>query len=94
LPNNAAPPIDTGTVCQESTRAELDRLRATDTPEGQSAMALAAAIDSGRSLMALPAMTDALARRLDELRERIPKAKDTTDEFAARREARRRAAGF
>lgn len=94
MPNQAAPPIDTGSSCVAATRAELQRLGAADGVEGQAALALAAAIDSGRSLMAAPAMVKELRATLDVLRDRIPKAEDTTDEFAARRAARRKAAGF
>lgn len=65
-----------------------------DTPEGQDALALAAAIDSGRSLMALPAMVKEKRATLDALRDRAPKVKDSTDDFTARREERRKAAGF
>lgn len=94
MPGQAQPPIDTGSACQVRTVAELEQLGALETPEGQAAVALAAAIDSGRSLMAIPAMVTVLRATLDALRERKPKAKDTTDEFSARRKARRDAAGF
>jgi hypothetical protein len=66
-------------------------LGALSTPEGQAAVALAAAIDSGRALMAAPAMVKELRATLDELRERAPKVKDSVDEFSARRAARRAA---
>jgi hypothetical protein len=73
---------------------ELERLGASATPEGQACLALAAAVDSGRALMAAPAMVKELRATLDAIRERTPKAKDTTDEFTARRQERRDAAGF
>lgn len=94
MARQAQPPIENGASCVASTRAELGRLSALESPEGQACLALAAAVDSGRSLMALPAMVTALRAALDALRERQPKAEDTTDEFTARRAARRAAAGF
>jgi hypothetical protein len=45
-------------------------------------------------LMAAPAMVTVLRSTLEELRSRTPTARDTTDEFSARRKARREAAGF
>jgi hypothetical protein len=80
--------------CKAATLAELTKVDALGSPEGQACLALAAAIDSGRSLMALPAMVTSLRATLTALRERNPRAKDTTDEFTARRAARREAAGF
>lgn len=94
MPNQAQPPIDTESDCRTATRQALTDLGVLEEPEGQAALALAAAIDSGRALMAAPAMVTVLAATLERLRERTPKSKDATDEFAARREARRRAAGF
>lgn len=94
MPRPSQEPVDTGTHAQASTRAELERLGMLASPEGQGALALAAALDSGRSLMAAPAMLKELRATLDALRERTPKAKDVTDEFTARRAARREAAGF
>jgi len=74
--------------CRESTQAELTTMNATDTPEGQAALALAAAIDSGRSLMAAPAMVKELRSTLQALRERTPKAEDGVDDFTKRRRER------
>jgi hypothetical protein len=74
--------------CFDATEAELQKLGARDTVEGQSALALAAAIDSGRALMAAPSMVKELRATLEVLRERTPKAKDTVDDFSARRAAR------
>jgi hypothetical protein len=79
--------------CQDATRAELEALRAVETVEGQSALALAAAVDSGRSLMAAPAMVKELRATMQAIRERTPKAEDSVDEFSAKRAARRAAAG-
>lgn len=94
MPRPSQDPLEVGTHVQASTRAELERLGMLDSPEGQGALAMAAALDSGRSLMAAPAMLTALRAAMDALRERTPKAKDRTDEFTARRAARRAAAGF
>jgi len=80
--------------CRAATLAELETLGTVGTPEGQSALALAAAIDSGRSLMAAPAMVKELRATLQALRERTPRVEDSVDVFAARRAARRAAAGF
>jgi hypothetical protein len=44
--------------------------------------------------MAVPAMVKELRATLDALREITPKAEDGVDEFTARREARRSAAGM
>ena len=88
------PPIDVDSSCRASTQAELEALGAVNTVEGQSALALAAAVDSGRSLMAAPAMVKELRATMDALRERTPKAKDSVDDFSARRAARRAAAGL
>lgn len=79
--------------CRESTQTELVSMSAVDTVEGQSALALAAAIDSGRSLMAAPAMVKELRSTMQALRERTPKAKDSVDDFTARRAARLAAQG-
>jgi hypothetical protein len=79
--------------CYDATQAELTKLNALDSVEGQSALALAAAIDSGRALMAAPSMVKELRSTLDVLRERTPKAKDTVDDFSARRAARLAAQG-
>ena len=79
--------------CRESTQAELADLNAVETPEGQAALALASAIDSGRSLMAAPAMVKELRATLQALRDRTPKAKDSVDDFTARRAARLAAQG-
>jgi hypothetical protein len=76
-----------------ATEAELQQLNALDTVEGQCALSLARAIDSGRALMAAPSMVKELRATLDVLRERTPKAKDTVDDFSARRAARRAAQG-
>lgn len=48
----------------------MRQLHAVGTPEGEAAVALASAIDSGKSLMALPAMVKELRAVLDVLRER------------------------
>jgi hypothetical protein len=74
--------------CRESTLAELEALNAVDTAEGQAALALAAAVDSGRSLMAAPAMVRELRSTLQSLRERSPKAEDGVDDFSKRRRER------
>lgn len=94
MPRSAQPPVDTDSTCRAATLAELQSMGAVGTPEGQSALALAAAIDSGRSLMAAPAMVKELRATLQSLRERTPKAKDSVDDFTARRAARRAAAGL
>lgn len=94
MPRQALPPLSTNSSCESSTRSELERLNASDTPEGQAALALAAAVDSGRSLMAAPAMVKELRATLDALREQSPKVKDGVDEFTARRTSRRSAAGM
>lgn len=94
MPRSAQPPIDPGASCRDATQTELESLSAINTPEGQSALALAAAIDSGRSLMAAPAMVKELRATLQALRERTPKAKDSVDDFTARRTARRAASGL
>jgi hypothetical protein len=86
--------VVTGTSCHASTLAELEAMNAVDTAEGQGALALAAALDSGRSLMAAPAMLKELRATLQALRERTPKAKDSVDDESARRAARRAAAGL
>ena len=86
-------PIDQDS-CRSATKAELETLNAVQTPEGQSALALASAIDSGRSLMAAPAMVKELRATLQALRDRTPKAEDSVDEFSAKRAARRAAAGI
>lgn len=80
--------------CYDATAGELDDLKAVGTVEGQSALALAAAIDSGRSLMAAPAMVKELRATMQAIRERTPKAEDSVDEFSAARAARRAAAGL
>lgn len=79
--------------CRSATKAELESLNALSTPEGQSALALATAIDSGRALMAAPAMVKELRATLQALRERTPKAEDSVDDFSARLRARRAAQG-
>lgn len=89
MPRQNVPSIDIETSCQAETSSTLTALGALRTPEGQAAVALAAAIDSGRALMAAPAMVKELRATLDELRERAPKVKDSVDEFSARRAARR-----
>jgi hypothetical protein len=81
------------TSCRDATQSELEQLKALGTVEGQSALALAAAIDSGRSLMAAPAMVKELRATMQAIRERTPKAEDSVDEFSAKRAARRAAAG-
>lgn len=73
----------------EAVKRDLERLSALESPEGQAALALAEAIDSGRALMAQPAMVKELRSTLAELRERAPKKKDSVDEFSARRAARK-----
>lgn len=90
----ARPPVDTGSTCSAATRTALEALAQLESPEGQAALALAAAIDSGTSLMAVPAMVKELRATLDALREITPKAEDGVDEFSARRAARRSAAGM
>lgn len=85
--------LRTGAKTKVQTLAELEELGAVDTPEGQAAIALAAAIDSGRALMAAPAMVKELRSTLDALRERTPKAEDDVDDFTARRAARLAAEG-
>jgi hypothetical protein len=80
--------------CYDATQSELETLSALDTVEGQSALALAAAVDSGRSLMAAPAMVKELRATMQAIRERTPKAEDSVDEFSAKRAARRAAAGI
>lgn len=80
-------------MVEDATQAELERLGAVETVEGQAALCLARAIASGQSLMAAPAMVKELRATLEVLRERTPKAKDGIDDIAARREARRAAAG-
>jgi hypothetical protein len=82
-------PIETDSSCRAQTLAALETMRAVETAEGQAALALAAGIDSGRALMAVPAMVKELRATLDALRERAPKTKDSVDEFSARRAARR-----
>lgn len=79
--------------CEVATQEELERLRALDTVEGQSALALARAIDSGRSVMAAAATVKELRATMDVLRERTPKVEDTVDDFTARRAARLAAQG-
>jgi hypothetical protein len=76
-------------TCHSATETVLTELGSLDTPEGQACLALADAIDSGRALMAAPAMVKELRSTLDALRERAPKVKDSVDEFSARRAARR-----
>lgn len=83
-----APGLRTGAKTKAQTVAELEELGAVDTPEGQAAIALAAAIDSGRALMAAPAMVKELRSTLESLRERTPKAEDDVDEFTAKRQQR------
>lgn len=80
-------------TCYAAVLAELKAMDAIGKPEGQSALALAKAIDTGRSLMAAPAMVKELRATLESLRENMPRAGDGVDEFAARRLARRAAAG-
>lgn len=89
MPRQALPPLEHSASCEAATRVQLEQLSALDTPEGQAALALAAAVDSGRSLMAAPAMVKELRATLDALRERTPKTGDSVDEFTARRAARR-----
>jgi hypothetical protein len=89
MPRVSPPPLTPESSCVARTKADLQRLRAFDTPEGQAALALAAGIDSGRALMALPAMTRELRATLTEIRERAPKSGDSVDEFTAKRAARR-----
>ena len=73
---------------EKATRSELERLNGLNRPEGQAALALARAVDSGKSLMASPAMVKELRATLDVLREAAPKVKDGIDDIAARRAAR------
>jgi hypothetical protein len=80
--------VDVDTSCRSVTLTELEALGAVQTSEGQSALALAAAIDSGRSLMAVPAMVKELRSTMDALRERTPKAEDGVDDFSKRRRQR------
>jgi hypothetical protein len=75
--------------CSDATLTRLESLNAVETPDGQAALALAAAIDSGRSLMAAPAMVKELRATLAAVEERAPKAGDSVDEFTAARERRR-----
>lgn len=86
--------MENDTSCADQTRATLVDLDQLQSPEGQGALALAAALDSGRALMAAPAMLKELRATLDVLRERKPKVGDSVDEFAARRAARRAAQGM
>ena len=79
--------------CAGTTADELERLDAVSTPEGQAALALARAIDSGRSLMALPAMTKQLSELMTGIRSRERRESDSVDELRERREAAVRAAG-
>ena len=80
-------------TCLSTTTTELKRLGLTATPEGQAALALARAIDSQRSLMALPAMVARLAETLEMLRNREAKGSDSVDELRTRRDAKVSAAG-
>ena len=73
---------------EEATWTALEALGAISLPEGQAALALARAVDSGKSLMAAPAMVKELRATLDGLREKTPQAKDGIDDIAARRAAR------
>jgi hypothetical protein len=82
-----------GDTVADATRAELERLKVLDTVEGQAALRLAEALDSGRSIMAAAATVKELRSTMDVLRDRTPKAKDSVDEFSARRAARRAAQG-
>lgn len=91
MARQASPPVETGTSCEAATRATLADLGQLDSPEGQACVALAAAIDSGRALMAAPAMVKEHRATLDALRERSPKVEDSVDEFSAKRAARQAA---
>lgn len=82
------PPVDVQSSCRAATLTELQELNAAETADGQAALALAAAIDSGRSLMAVPAMVKELRATLQALRERTPKAEDGVDDFTRRRRDR------
>lgn len=74
---------------EKATQGELESLKALDRPEAQAALALARAVDSGKSLMAAPAMVKELRASLAVLRDAAPKVKDGIDDIAARRAARR-----
>lgn len=91
MPRQSAPPLDVSATCLTATRSELERLNAMASPEAQVALALAEILDSGRSLMAAAANAKQLLAVLDAVRERSPKAKDSVDDFTARRAARRSA---
>ena len=80
-------------TCLSTTTTELRKLGVVSTPEGQAALALARAIDSGRSLMALPAMVDRLHAVMQGLRDRRVRAGDTVDDLRTRREAKIASAG-
>jgi hypothetical protein len=72
-----------------ATQRDLKALGASDSPEGQIALTMARALDSGRSLMAAPAMAKQLEATLDKIRSRAPKQGDAVDDvLAAAREKR------
>lgn len=74
---------------RDATVAELAAMKAADTPEGQSALRLAEALDSGTALVAAPAMAKQLLAVLDVLRDRRPVVKSDLDKIRDRRARRK-----
>jgi hypothetical protein len=64
-------------------------LNAFRTPEGQAALALAAILDSGRSVMAAAATAAQLRTLLESVRSAAPKPMSKVDELKAARDKRR-----
>lgn len=72
----------------DAVRAELARLNATDTVEGQIALCLADAVDNPRAGMATAGDAKELRAVIATIRDRTPVKADPVDELNARRASR------
>jgi hypothetical protein len=72
----------------DATQAELARLGAAESVEGQVALRLAEQLDAPRNGMAVSGDANVLLRTISEIRERSVKKADPIDELNARRAAR------
>ena len=70
---------------RSATLRELKRLDSVDSVEGQAALRLAEALDSGKSIMAAAGNERQLLVTLDELRRRKPAVKSKLEELRERR---------
>ena len=74
--------------CVSSTRAELRRLGATTSVEGQTALALAGILDAHQGAHGAAGTADRLLKIMDVLRSRQPAVKSDLDKIRERRAKR------